>query len=48
MHDHSHAPADYNKTFALGVALNIAYVLLEASYGWRINSLAPWPTPATT
>ncbi len=39
-HDHSHAPANYNKAFAIGVALNIAYVLLEAGYGWRINSLA--------
>ncbi|MEO5722040.1 MAG: cation diffusion facilitator family transporter [Chthoniobacterales bacterium] len=39
-HDHSHAPANYNKAFAIGVGLNIAYVLLEAGYGWRINSLA--------
>ncbi len=39
-HDHSHAPANYNKAFAIGVALNIAYVLLEAGYGFSIGSLA--------
>lgn len=40
MHDHSHAPANYNKAFAVGVALNLAYVLLEAGYGLHVNSLA--------
>jgi len=30
---HSHGPANYNKAFAIGVGLNIAYVLLEASFG---------------
>ena len=39
-HSHAHGPANYNKAFAIGVALNIAYVLLEAGYGLHINSLA--------
>ncbi len=39
-HEHSHGPANYNKAFAIGVALNIAYVLVEAGFGWRTNSLA--------
>lgn len=39
-HEHSHGPANYNKAFAIGVGLNIAYVLVEAGFGWRTNSLA--------
>ena len=39
-HDHSHAPADFNAAFGIGIGLNIAFVAIEAFYGWRINSLA--------
>ncbi|MDP2033517.1 MAG: cation diffusion facilitator family transporter [Polaromonas sp.] len=39
-HDHGHAPADFNRAFAIGIALNIVFVAIEAFYGWRINSLA--------
>src|SRR3990167_7255664 len=39
-HDHSHAPASFNRAFAIGIALNLAFVGIEAFYGWRINSLA--------
>jgi cobalt-zinc-cadmium efflux system protein len=39
-HGHSHAPASYNAAFAIGIALNIAFVAVEAFYGWKINSLA--------
>ncbi|OPF64804.1 cation diffusion facilitator family transporter [Hydrogenophaga sp. H7] len=39
-HDHSHAPANFNKAFAIGIGLNIAFVAIEAFYGWKINSLA--------
>ncbi|MDO9481079.1 MAG: cation diffusion facilitator family transporter [Hydrogenophaga sp.] len=39
-HDHSHAPANFNTAFAVGIALNIAFVAMEAFYGWKINSLA--------
>lgn len=30
----------FNGAFAIGIALNIAYVAIEAFYGWKINSLA--------
>lgn len=39
-HGHSHAPASFDKAFAIGVALNLAFVGIEAFYGWKINSLA--------
>jgi len=38
--DHSHAPANFNRAFAIGIALNVGFVAIEAFYGWRINSLA--------
>ena len=39
-HSHSHAPANFNKAFAIGIGLNMAFVAIEAFYGWKINSLA--------
>jgi len=39
-HGHSHAPAAFNQAFAIGIALNAVFVLIEAGYGWKINSLA--------
>ncbi|GAA0236291.1 MAG: cation transporter [Rhodocyclaceae bacterium] len=33
-------PANFNKAFAIGIGLNIAFVMIEAFYGWKINSLA--------
>lgn len=39
-HAHSHAPATFNQAFAIGIGLNIAFVVIEAFYGWKINSLA--------
>jgi cobalt-zinc-cadmium efflux system protein len=39
-HDHSHAPANFDRAFGIGIALNIAFVAVEAFYGWKINSLA--------
>ncbi len=39
-HDHSHAPANFNRAFAIGILLNIVFVAIEAFYGWRVNSLA--------
>jgi len=38
--DHSHAPATFGRAFAIGIALNIGFVLIEAFYGWRAGSLA--------
>ena len=39
-HGHSHAPADFSTAFAIGIALNLAFVAVEAFYGWKLNSLA--------
>ena len=39
-HGHSHAPKNFNRAFAIGIALNIGFVLIEGIYGWKINSLA--------
>jgi cobalt-zinc-cadmium efflux system protein len=39
-HAHHHAPANFNRAFAIGIALNLAFVAVEAFYGWRVNSLA--------
>jgi cobalt-zinc-cadmium efflux system protein len=39
-HDHSHAPANFNAAFGIGIGLNVAFVAIEAFYGWKINSLA--------
>jgi cobalt-zinc-cadmium efflux system protein len=39
-HEHSHAPANFNRAFAIGIALNVLFVAIESFYGWRVNSLA--------
>jgi len=39
-HDHDHAPASFGRAFAIGIALNVGFVLIEAFYGWRSGSLA--------
>lgn len=39
-HNHSHTPNNYNLAFAIGISLNIVFVLIEASYGIVANSLA--------
>ncbi len=39
-HHHPPAPASFNAAFAIGISLNLAFVAVEAYYGWRINSLA--------
>src|SRR5476649_2674738 len=39
-HEHSHAPANYGKAFAIGITLNFAFVILEVIYGRLSNSLA--------
>lgn len=37
---HNHAPADFSRAFAIGTALNLAFVLVEGGYGFITNSLA--------
>ncbi len=39
-HHHHHKAPDYNRAFAIGVALNIIFVVVEVSYGVIANSLA--------
>ncbi len=39
-HGHSHAPANFDRAFAIGVALNVGFVIVEAAYGIISNSLA--------
>ncbi len=39
-HAHDHAPSTFGRSFAIGIALNVAFVLIEAFYGWRSGSLA--------
>lgn len=37
---HSHAPADFGRAFAIGVALNVIFVMAEAAFGLLSGSLA--------
>lgn len=37
---HSHAPKDFGKAFAIGTALNLGFVIIEAVYGVFAHSLA--------
>jgi cobalt-zinc-cadmium efflux system protein len=39
-HAHHHAPASFGRAFAIGIALNTAYVLAEAGFGVAAHSLA--------
>lgn len=39
-HHHHHAPPDYSRAFALGVTLNVGFVIVEAVFGVLSGSLA--------
>jgi cobalt-zinc-cadmium efflux system protein len=39
-HHHDHAAPDYNRAFAIGVVLNVVFVVVEVVYGVLANSLA--------
>ncbi|WP_271077018.1 cation diffusion facilitator family transporter [Aurantiacibacter sp. MUD61] len=39
-HGHSHAPADFGRAFAIGIVLNTAFVIVEATYGFLSGSMA--------
>ncbi|HEX6634214.1 MAG TPA: DMT family transporter [Usitatibacter sp.] len=39
-HGHSHAPADFSRAFAIGVALNLGFVVAEVAFGLAADSLA--------
>jgi cobalt-zinc-cadmium efflux system protein len=37
---HHHAPKDFGRAFAVGITLNLGFVILEATYGFLANSMA--------
>jgi cobalt-zinc-cadmium efflux system protein len=39
-HGHSHAPASFGRAFAIGTALNLGFVVVEAIYGIAAGSMA--------
>jgi cobalt-zinc-cadmium efflux system protein len=39
-HTHSHGPANHGKAFAIGIVLNTAFVVVEATFGLLSGSLA--------
>ncbi len=39
-HGHAHAPVDFGRAFAIGIALNTGFVLVEAIYGFAAHSTA--------
>jgi cobalt-zinc-cadmium efflux system protein len=39
-HRHAHAPRNFGPAFAIGVALNLIFVIVEAVYGLLANSIA--------
>ena len=39
-HNHSHAPKNFDRAFAIGIALNVSFVVIEAVFGLLSNSLA--------
>ncbi|WP_241461747.1 cation diffusion facilitator family transporter [Aurantiacibacter luteus] len=39
-HGHAHAPKDFGRAFAVGVVLNTAFVLVEATFGFLSGSMA--------
>lgn len=39
-HKHDHGAINYNSAFAIGIILNITFVIIEAGYGFFSNSLA--------
>lgn len=39
-HSHSHAPASFGRAFAVGIALNLAFVAAETVFGFLANSMS--------
>ena len=40
IHHHHHAPPSYNRAFAVGVMLNLVYIVVEVIFGFLSDSLA--------
>jgi len=39
-HAHDHAPESFGKAFAIGIGLNLGFVIVEAVFGFAANSMA--------
>ena len=39
-HGHAHGTGNYNQAFAIGIALNLGFVIVEATYGILAHSVA--------
>ena len=39
-HDHGHIPKNFDRAFAIGIALNVGFVVVEVIFGLFANSLA--------
>jgi cobalt-zinc-cadmium efflux system protein len=39
-HGHAHAPADFGRAFAIGILLNLGFVVMEAVFGFVANSMS--------
>src|SRR6185436_19548777 len=39
-HAHGHAAPNLDRAFAIGIAINVVFVAIEAVCGWRVDSLA--------
>ena len=39
-HGHAHVPRDFGRAFAIGIALNLAFVVAETVFGFIANSMA--------
>src|SRR6476619_2178603 len=39
-HGHVHSPGSFDRAFAIGVGLNVAFVVAEIGFGLRTNALA--------
>src|SRR3546814_1894150 len=39
-HGHSYTPASFDRAFAIGIALNLGFVAIEAGYGFVADSVA--------
>lgn len=39
-HGHDHAPANFGKAFAIGITLNLSFVVAEAVFGFIANSMS--------
>lgn len=39
-HGHEHGTSNYSRAFAIGIALNLGFVIVEATYGILAHSVA--------